>query len=85
MQVFQTGITCNPNFGNANVGAIQDGINYLNQRGGTCVVESRSCSRISCSFNSAILLCNDVRDPPFLPLSSFHFSSNSEQEIPQLY
>ncbi|KAL2064358.1 hypothetical protein VTL71DRAFT_4852 [Oculimacula yallundae] len=38
---------------------IGQGINYLNRITGNLVVKARSCSRVSCSYNSAIALCND--------------------------
>ena len=56
----QTGFSCDPVGGNAHVPAIQDGIGYLNSLNGGCWVNPRSCARISCSYNSAIFLCNDV-------------------------
>jgi len=38
---------------------IGEGINYLDQVQALCGVSARSCVRISCSWNSAIYLCND--------------------------
>ncbi|KUJ09226.1 uncharacterized protein LY89DRAFT_598214 [Mollisia scopiformis] len=46
-------------WGNADAGLIQDGINYLSGLQGGCCVGPTSCVRISCSWNSAIFLCND--------------------------
>lgn len=40
-------------------GPIDEGIFHLNNVGGTCGVDAKSCSRISCSWGAAIFLCND--------------------------
>lgn len=39
---------------------IRAGISYLRRLGGGPWLGSRTCSRISCSYDSAIWLCNDV-------------------------
>lgn len=50
------------NFGNADVDAILEGVDYLHRLGGSANMRAgpRVCSRVSCSWNSAIYLCNDV-------------------------
>lgn len=48
------------NWGYAYVDDIDDGIDYLGRLNGGCSVGAKSCSRISCSYDSAIFLCNDV-------------------------
>lgn len=52
---------CN-HFGNADVDAILEGVDYLHRLGGSANMKAgpRVCSRISCSYNSAIYACNDV-------------------------
>lgn len=52
---------CN-NFGAADVGAILEGVSYLRRLGGSANMKAgpRVCSRVSCSYDSAIYLCNDV-------------------------
>ena len=40
--------------------AIEDGITYLNGLNALCNIGGKSCVRISCSYLSAIWLCNDV-------------------------
>jgi hypothetical protein len=40
--------------------AINDGINYLNGLDVPCYTGPYSCARVSCSYQSAIKLCNDV-------------------------
>ncbi|XXH02105.1 hypothetical protein Hte_008471 [Hypoxylon texense] len=44
---------------------IQDGINYLKGKTGRCYIEAgpKVCSRISCSYHSAIFWCNDNDAP----------------------
>lgn len=64
----------NPGKPNCNVGypanykAIIDGISYLNNLPGDCYVAAgpATCTRISCSLQSAIDYCNDVRPAPSL-------------------
>ncbi|CAJ2504629.1 Uu.00g120230.m01.CDS01 [Anthostomella pinea] len=43
-------------------GPLQDGINYLKKHDRPCTADPgpRVCARISCSWNSAIWLCNDT-------------------------
>ncbi|BAE63938.1 unnamed protein product [Aspergillus oryzae RIB40] len=38
--------------------AIKGGIDYLNGVGGTPVEDPNKCGRVSCSYNSAIYMCN---------------------------
>ncbi|EHK99809.1 hypothetical protein M7I_4304 [Glarea lozoyensis 74030] len=56
---------CSQDIGNpwrpAKVDKIVDGIHYL-QNKARCGVNPRSCARISCSWDSAIFLCNDRND-----------------------
>ncbi|KAE8307968.1 hypothetical protein BDV41DRAFT_568640 [Aspergillus transmontanensis] len=40
--------------------AIKGGIDYLNGLGGTPVEDPNKCGRVSCSYNSAIYMCNWV-------------------------
>ncbi|PVH83074.1 hypothetical protein DL98DRAFT_413502, partial [Cadophora sp. DSE1049] len=42
----------------ANIYVIDDGIDYLRKVKALCWVDGHACSRISCSYNSAITLCN---------------------------
>ena len=56
--------------------AIKDGISYLRGLGGVPTAPTRPgwCSRVSCSYDAAIIWCNDVREqypfcPPISPLS----------------
>jgi hypothetical protein len=44
----------------AEAAAIDDGINYLKGLKSTLSIAGHTCSRISCSYNSAIHWCNDV-------------------------
>lgn len=39
---------------------IMEGITYLNRLGHRINVGGRACSRISCSYDASIYLCNDV-------------------------
>lgn len=46
----------------AKADTIIDGITHLNKKamkGATCKAKKQSCSRVSCSYNSAIFLCNE--------------------------
>ncbi|PWY90681.1 hypothetical protein BO70DRAFT_358131 [Aspergillus heteromorphus CBS 117.55] len=58
---------------------IRDGISYLKGLEGTCGVSAgpAACARISCSYDSGIYLCNDVRlsppSSPFIHIPSLHF------------
>jgi len=66
---------CN-NFGPAKVDAILEGVQYLHRLGGipTLPPGPGTCSRISCSYDSAIFWCNDVSSPLHLTPVSFSFS-----------
>ena len=59
----KNGLLCCPiagwDWGEAYTDDIENGIKYLNGKG-TIQIGPRSCSRISCSYNSAIFFCNDV-------------------------
>ncbi|KAH7346430.1 hypothetical protein BKA65DRAFT_551336 [Rhexocercosporidium sp. MPI-PUGE-AT-0058] len=57
-----------PDLNEADTEAISHGIGYLRKIGGTCGVGVRTCARVSCSWNSAIFLCND--NPNHLDVSS---------------
>ncbi|KAG4431436.1 hypothetical protein IFR05_013086 [Cadophora sp. M221] len=46
---------------------IQEGISYLNKVKGTCNTDGHHCVRISCSWHSAIHLCNDMNEHVELP------------------
>ncbi|PVH87621.1 hypothetical protein DL98DRAFT_581630 [Cadophora sp. DSE1049] len=48
-----------PDLREADTEAISKGIKYLRRIGGTCGVGVRTCARVSCSWDSAIFLCND--------------------------
>ncbi|KUJ14762.1 uncharacterized protein LY89DRAFT_720237 [Mollisia scopiformis] len=52
-------ICCNPGSWGADPGRIEQGIDYLDHFNGLCGVPARTCVRISCSWGSAIYLCND--------------------------
>ncbi|KAE9373604.1 hypothetical protein N431DRAFT_535069 [Stipitochalara longipes BDJ] len=55
-------------------GYITDGVTYLNRIGGRLSISAHSCSRISCSYNSAIYLCNDnpgTIDPATVYIASY--------------
>ncbi|KAI4861336.1 hypothetical protein F4820DRAFT_452028 [Hypoxylon rubiginosum] len=59
-------LTCDlANFYWAKKFRIDDGINYLKGKTGRCYIEAgpKVCSRISCSFHSAIFWCNDNDTP----------------------
>jgi len=45
-------------FSFASVWRIQQGVSYLNGQG-RCSVNAKTCARVSCSWDSAIYLCND--------------------------
>jgi len=44
---------------------IKDGINYLRKVKDQTNIRSRTCSRVSCSWDTAFWLCNDVSGPAF--------------------
>ena len=44
---------------------IQQGAKYLARLGGKPLMPANSCHRVSCSYNSAIYLCNDVSALPY--------------------
>lgn len=44
----------------ADVGSIGEGIRYLHGVTASCSAPAHTCTRPSCSYNSAILLCDDV-------------------------
>ncbi|KAK0119329.1 hypothetical protein ONS95_008171 [Cadophora gregata] len=58
-----TDVNCIPvngqNWNRANQGAIREGIAYLRRGSMACWINPHSCSRISCSWDSAIYLCNN--------------------------
>ncbi|KAH7342700.1 hypothetical protein BKA65DRAFT_552316 [Rhexocercosporidium sp. MPI-PUGE-AT-0058] len=56
-----------PEWGYAINYRIQEGINYLNKVKATCNASSHQCVRISCSWHSAIHLCNDMEDRVDMP------------------
>ncbi|KAK1773126.1 hypothetical protein QBC45DRAFT_340583 [Copromyces sp. CBS 386.78] len=50
------------NFGTgkpASVRAIKEGVKYLRRRTGTPYIPAYACGQVSCSYNSAIFLCNE--------------------------
>jgi len=64
------GINCDAGgVGATNVRPIEDGIAYLRGIPGLCVVPRGPyvCSRVSCSWNSGIWLCNDKRETLRVP------------------
>lgn len=58
-------ILCNLGYSKARTDATRDGIAYLGKMKGYCGVGAgpRICSRLACSWNSAIYMCNDVSFP----------------------
>lgn len=62
---------CNPAGNPCSSTRIEQGVDYLNNLPGGCGVNPRSCARISCSFSSAISLCNDVSS--YVSPSGFFF------------
>ncbi|KAL5315607.1 hypothetical protein ACEPPN_016476 [Leptodophora sp. 'Broadleaf-Isolate-01'] len=54
-----------PDWRAAEVRYIDDGIAYLKKVTALCWVNGHACSRISCSYKSAITLCNVVSLPSF--------------------
>ncbi|PMD59977.1 uncharacterized protein K444DRAFT_663547 [Hyaloscypha bicolor E] len=50
--------------------AIQDGISYLKNLNTRINIDAHACSRISCSYSSAIFLCND-NDVTISPASPY--------------
>ncbi|CZR56164.1 uncharacterized protein PAC_06052 [Phialocephala subalpina] len=58
----QPGLCCpfaGQNWNWADAGRIQEGVQYLDHVQALCGVGPRSCVRVSCSWRSAIYLCND--------------------------
>jgi len=62
---WNAGTLCCPvsgqDWGIADVGFIDNGIAYLQGISGDCHLGPNQCSRISCSYGSAIFWCNQVR------------------------
>ncbi|KAI1453674.1 hypothetical protein F4805DRAFT_360633 [Annulohypoxylon moriforme] len=59
-------LTCDPNnIWYAQAFRIEEGIDYLSKRTGKCHMDAgpRVCTRISCSYKSAIWWCNDNTNP----------------------
>ncbi|KAI0887058.1 uncharacterized protein GGS22DRAFT_199365 [Annulohypoxylon maeteangense] len=59
-------LTCDPNnIWYAQAFRIEEGIDYLSKKTGQCHMDAgpRVCTRISCSYKSAIWWCNDNTDP----------------------
>ncbi|KAI1207894.1 uncharacterized protein F4807DRAFT_433673 [Annulohypoxylon truncatum] len=59
-------LTCDPNnIWYAQAFRIEEGIDYLSSRTGKCHMDAgpRVCTRISCSYKSAIWWCNDNSEP----------------------
>ncbi|CZT41084.1 uncharacterized protein RSE6_00769 [Rhynchosporium secalis] len=54
-------------WGWAFVQRIQQGISFLNKVTATCNTDGKTCVRISCSWHSAIYLCNDMEEHIELP------------------
>ncbi|EFR01023.1 hypothetical protein MGYG_04026 [Nannizzia gypsea CBS 118893] len=52
-------INCHPQGGGAKVKSIREGASYLNGLHGKFRPLPRTCSRVSCSWDSGIFLCND--------------------------
>ncbi|KAF4589827.1 hypothetical protein GQ602_003716 [Ophiocordyceps camponoti-floridani] len=65
----------------ASIKVIREGINYLSSLGGPPFLPQGpgSCSRVSCSWNSAIWLCND--NPSTLLISNWPDVARSAQRI----
>ncbi|KAL2867414.1 uncharacterized protein BJX67DRAFT_85278 [Aspergillus lucknowensis] len=59
--------------------SISDGIDYLNGVGGTPAQDPNSCGRVSCSYNSAIYMCNDNDETQYL--ASFATLASGAQKI----
>ena len=53
-----------PDWRAAEVRYIEDGVSYLKKVNALCSVNGHACSRISCSYKSAVTLCNVVSSPP---------------------
>ncbi|KAK0121884.1 hypothetical protein ONS95_010162 [Cadophora gregata] len=47
------------NWKDASAARIKEGITYLRNFNGICNTGPKACVRISCSYNSAIFMCND--------------------------
>lgn len=62
-----TDVNCIPvqgqNWQRADEVVIGQGIQYLRDNHLTCWVGAHSCVRVSCSYNAAIYLCNNVSIP----------------------
>ncbi|PVH88222.1 hypothetical protein DL98DRAFT_508926 [Cadophora sp. DSE1049] len=60
---YKTNTNCIPvphqNWKGTSPSFIRDGIKYLNGVTNFCTVWAKSCSRVSCSYDSAIIVCND--------------------------
>jgi hypothetical protein len=72
----QTGLFCIPVSGwgwvMADSGRISGGVNYLQGIQANCNIGAGpgACSRVSCSYDSAIYYCNDVSYSLLIPLST---------------
>ncbi|KAE8332881.1 hypothetical protein BDV39DRAFT_199883 [Aspergillus sergii] len=59
--------------------AVKGGIDYLNGVGGTPVEDPNKCGRVSCSYNSAIYMCNWTNEKQ--ALKSFATLASGAQAI----
>jgi hypothetical protein len=64
--------------------AIDDGISYLINLNTRINIDGTSCGRISCSYNSAIYLCNDVSILELLPFLGLVLRSICRMTIPSI-
>ncbi|KAG4432462.1 hypothetical protein IFR05_012052 [Cadophora sp. M221] len=68
-----------PDLHEADSEAISNGIGYLRRLGGTCGVGVRTCARVSCSWDSAIFICND--NPRHIDISSNQIATYTQDLV----
>ncbi|KAL2075558.1 hypothetical protein VTL71DRAFT_501 [Oculimacula yallundae] len=68
----------NKKWGYAGKTHVEEGIKYLNKVTAACSAGGRKCVRISCSWHSAIFLCNDMEEVVEMPCN---WTSTFAQDI----
>ncbi|KAH9210962.1 hypothetical protein DL95DRAFT_525977 [Leptodontidium sp. 2 PMI_412] len=68
-----------PDLREADSEAISNGIGYLRRIGGTCGVGVRTCARVSCSWDSAIFICND--NPRHIDIASNQIATYTQDLV----